>query len=60
MTRWPEDWLLPDWPAPARVKACVTTRVGGISRAPFDSFNLGDHVEDDPHSVSINRQRLQA
>ncbi|MFZ3183004.1 MAG: peptidoglycan editing factor PgeF [Pseudomonas sp.] len=60
MTDWPADWLLPDWPAPARVKACVTTRVGGISQPPFDSFNLGDHVEDDPHSVSINRQRLQA
>ncbi|MDO9320062.1 MAG: peptidoglycan editing factor PgeF [Pseudomonas sp.] len=60
MTSWPADWLLPDWPAPAHVKACVTTRAGGVSRPPFDSFNLGDHVEDDSLSVSINRQRLQA
>ena len=59
MTRWPADWLLPDWPAPARVKACVTTRAGGVSQPPFDSFNLGDHVEDDSLSVSANRQRLQ-
>lgn len=40
------DWLIPDWPAPAGVKACVTTRAGGVSLAPFDSLNLGDHVDD--------------
>ena len=38
----------PDWPAPAGVKACVTTRAGGVSVAPFDSLNLGDHVDDAP------------
>ena len=52
------DWLTPQWPAPARVKACVTTRSGGVSVAPFDSFNLGEHVADDPLSVQKNRQRL--
>ncbi|WP_394560682.1 peptidoglycan editing factor PgeF [Aquipseudomonas alcaligenes] len=52
------DWLLPDWPAPANVRACVTTRVGGISLAPFDGLNLGDHVEDEPAAVAANRQRL--
>ncbi|MDP3846293.1 MAG: peptidoglycan editing factor PgeF [Pseudomonas sp.] len=60
MNSWPADWLLPDWPAPARVRGCVTTRAGGVSRSPFDSFNLGDHVEDDSLSVFANRQRLQA
>ncbi|NMX94159.1 MULTISPECIES: peptidoglycan editing factor PgeF [unclassified Pseudomonas] len=54
------DWLIPDWPAPARVKACVTTRAGGVSLAPFDSLNLGDHVEDSPEAVLENRRRLTA
>ncbi|WMI99141.1 peptidoglycan editing factor PgeF [Pseudomonas chlororaphis subsp. aurantiaca] len=52
------DWLIPDWPAPAGVKACVTTRAGGVSLAPFDSLNLGDHVDDDPQAVAENRRRL--
>ena len=54
------EWLLPDWPAPANVRACVTTRAGGVSAEPFASFNLGDHVEDDLHAVTANRQRLRA
>lgn len=58
MTKWPHDWLTPDWPAPEWVKACVTTRTGGISGAPFDTFNLGEHVEDDAVAVAKNRQRL--
>ncbi|PZW60974.1 peptidoglycan editing factor PgeF [Pseudomonas sp. B21-017] len=51
-------WLTPDWPAPASVKACVTTRAGGVSLAPFDSLNLGDHVDDSPEAVAENRRRL--
>ncbi|WP_339451802.1 peptidoglycan editing factor PgeF [Pseudomonas sp. EA_5y_Pfl2_R50] len=52
------NWLTPDWPAPASVKACVTTREGGVSEAPFDSLNLGDHVDDRPQAVAENRRRL--
>ena len=52
------DWLIPDWPAPAGVKACVTTRAGGVSLTPFDSLNLGDHVDDNPEAVAENRRRL--
>ena len=52
------DWLIPDWPASAGVKSCVTTRNGGVSLAPFDSFNLGDHVDDHPDAVAANRLRL--
>lgn len=59
MSRWPDDWILPDWPAHPRVRACVTTRAGGISQVPFDGFNLGIHVGDAPDAVSANRQSLQ-
>lgn len=51
--------LLPDWPAPPNVHALMTTRRGGTSAAPWDSFNLGDHVGDDPAHVAANRARLQ-
>ncbi|MBK1683134.1 peptidoglycan editing factor PgeF [Rhodoferax fermentans] len=53
------DWLTPDWPAPAGVHAVCTTRVGGVSNAPYDSLNLGDHVGDDPAQVAANRAILQ-
>lgn len=36
----------------------VTTRAGGRSAAPYASFNLGDHVGDDPAAVAANRRRL--
>ena len=54
----PSDWLVPDWPVPAGVRAVFTARSGGVSVAPFDSFNLGDHVRDDPVAVAANRARL--
>jgi hypothetical protein len=38
----------------------TTTRAGGVSAPPFDTFNLGDHVGDDPASVAANRKRLTA
>lgn len=49
-----------DWPAPAHVHAVVTTRAGGVSRAPWNSLNLGTHVGDDPGAVAGNRARLLA
>jgi copper oxidase (laccase) domain-containing protein len=42
------------------VKAVMTTRHGGTSAPPFDSFNLGDHVRDEPHCVQANRRHLAA
>jgi YfiH family protein len=43
-----------------RVRRVTTTRSGGVSSAPFDTFNLGDHVGDDPVAVAENRARLAA
>lgn len=48
----------PDWPAPERVHALCTTRAGGVSTAPWDSLNLGDHVGDNHGDVLENRRRL--
>lgn len=44
---------------PKEVTALYTTRFGGVSRPPFDSLNLGDHVNDDINSVRCNRQKLE-
>lgn len=52
--------ITPDWPAPPNVKALQTTRRGGLSKPPFDTLNLGDHVGDDPMSVAANRQALSS
>ncbi|AXB43928.1 peptidoglycan editing factor PgeF [Amycolatopsis albispora] len=43
-----------------RIRRVVTTRAGGASRAPYESFNLGDHVGDDESAVAANRRRLAA
>lgn len=53
------SFIQPDWPAPANIRALVTTRAGGVSIAPFDSLNLGDHVGDVPQAVAENRARLR-
>lgn len=52
------DFIFPDWPAPPGVRALQTTRRGGASRGPYDSFNLGYHVGDEPAAVAANRSRL--
>jgi polyphenol oxidase len=35
-----------------------TTRQGGVSRPPYDSLNLGEHVGDRPDAVAENRRRV--
>lgn len=52
------NFIIPDWPAPEHVKALTTTRVGGVSTGPYDSFNLGDHVGDNSLHVNQNRTSL--
>jgi YfiH family protein len=41
-----------------RIRRVVTTRAGGRSRPPYESFNLGGGVGDDPAAVTANRHRL--
>ena len=51
--------LVPNWPALPQIGAFCTTRAGGISKAPFDSLNLGRYVNDEPLAVSENRARVR-
>ncbi len=54
------DWILPDWAAPANVRALVTTRAGGASTGPWASMNLALHVGDDVDAVRRNRGQLRS
>ncbi len=54
------QFILPEWPAPASVRAVVTTRIGGVSKNPYNTFNLATHVGDDPEAVTTNRVQLKA
>ena len=51
--------IVPDWPAPPKVRALQTTRQGGVSRPPYARLNLGDHVGDDRLAVAANRALLR-
>ena len=50
--------LQPDWPAPVNVHAWSTSRVQGVSEAPYQGLNLALHVGDRSEAVQLNRQRL--
>ena len=54
------DWIEADWPAPSGVHAVTTTRLGGESRAPYASLNLGTGTGDAPATVARNRARLRS
>ena len=49
------NFIEPQWPAPKSVRTIVSTRSGGVSKAPYDSLNLGDHVGDRAQDVLANR-----
>ena len=52
--------IYPDWPpAPSCIKACTTTRLGGESQAPYDSFNLALHSCGNNEHVKANREKLK-
>lgn len=46
------------WDVSDRVLAFTTTRLGGVSESPFNSFNLADHVGDEFQRVEQNRKQL--
>jgi YfiH family protein len=48
------------WTMTQGVHAMCTTREGGVSLPPYDSFNLGTHVGDDVARVLQNRALLRA
>lgn len=55
-----DRFIRADWSVPADVFAATTTRLGpGASLPPFDAFNLGDHVGDDPVAVAAHRTGLR-
>lgn len=62
---WHPQWIVPDWPVPAGVRALVTTRAGGVSTGPYGcpggegGMNLGDGSGDDPADVGRNLERLR-
>lgn len=53
------NFIFPNWNAPENVHAVMTTRIGGVSKSPYDSFNLATHVEDDSEHVLENRRFLK-
>jgi YfiH family protein len=53
------DFIRPDWPARAGIRAIFTLRSGGFSRPPFDTLNIAAHVGDDPGAVAQNRALLR-
>ncbi len=46
------------FPGLPQIGCVFTTRLGGMSREPFDSANLSHDVGDSPASVAHNRQRV--
>jgi YfiH family protein len=61
-----ETWIVPQWAAPANVRALITTRAGGVSTGAWSDgrggggMNLGLSSGDDRHAVQANRARLAA
>ena len=50
-----KKFVEPDWQVPVGISAFCSTREGGVSVRPYDTFNLAQHVGDDIKSVDSNR-----
>ena len=55
-----QNWLQPDWPAPANIQVATTLRAGGVSQGNYASLNLAAHVGDDLEFVHRNRETVKA
>jgi YfiH family protein len=51
--------ITPDWLTSAKVHTRISTRLGGVSKFPYDCFNLGTHVGDTPEHVAQNRSLIR-
>ncbi len=61
------QWIKPDWPVPANVRALITTRAGGVSRGAYGvppeqqgGMNIGLRSGDNAVDVRANRGTLRA
>ena len=58
------DWIVPQWQAPAAIRAFVTTRNGGVSTDVSASLDLGGStlpsLPDEVDAIVENRRRVQA
>ena len=54
-----KQFVQPDWPAPSRVRAYTTTRQGGVSKPPYDSFNLAMQPDEATEVTMENRRILR-
>ena len=54
-----ESFVWANWPAPPQVRACTSTRFGGISAAPYDSFNLAMQHGEAEETTRENRRLLR-
>lgn len=51
-------FITPDWQVPTGVHALMSTRLGGISPAPYNSMNVGSTSGDKVENVTQNRKLL--
>ncbi len=56
------QFIIPQWPVDGSIKSLVTTRrstTKGLSLAPYNDFNLAEHVGDNFSHVEKNRLELE-
>ena len=54
------ELIAPDWADLPNVRVFCSTREGGVSQPPYNSFNVAEHVGDDHVAVQKNRELLRS